>query len=270
MIVKDEDFYREYIRVWDDGAAADPPFITLGVEALLKDYYGDLLDAPPPFPVREGDTVLDLGCGWGRVLKPVMDRKANAVGFDISENMLGLAGRHLKKNGHTPALIRGDGTRLPFKDNTFDTVYSLLVLQHLSKENGKAILGEVRRVLKPGGTAYIRVPGRFAPENLLFSFLQFISIHIFRYNDPIRMRFYGVGEIKGICKKLYSKCDIDAHEFRPPWNFHTKWTWHYIIVPKRFHKGLRRISDRIEEKANRGGWGFLKPFGVVLMVKAVK
>lgn len=269
MIVKNKDFYREYLKVWDEGAMENAPFITLGVEALLPDYYGDLLDAPPPFPVAPHHTILDLGCGWGRVLKPVMDRGAQAVGLDISEQMTMLAKKHLLKHRHRPAILRGDGTRLPFRDESFDLVYSLLVLQHLSKENGRALIREVHRVLKPGGVAYLRVPGRFAPENMLFSFLQFLSIHLLRLKDPIRMRFYRVGEIGKLCRTLFRECEITAYEFRPPWNFHTRWTWQYIIIPKRFHKKLREISDRIEARANNG-LSFLKHFGVVLMAKVIK
>lgn len=268
MLVRDKDFLKEYIGVWDDGAEKDAPFITLGIEVLLKDFYGDLLDAPPPFPVKEGNRVLDLGCGWGRVLKPVLDRNCHAVGLDLSMNMLSLAVKHLEKNGYSPELVRGDATVLPFKDNSFDMIYSLLVLQHLSKENGRIVFSEIGRVLKPGGVAFIRLPGRFAPENLLFSFLQFISINFLRVKDPIRMRFYRSGEVKRICRG-FSECRITAHEFRLPWNFHTRWTWKYIIIPKRFHRPMRVISDRIERFAN-GKFGILKHFGVVLMVRIKK
>jgi len=269
MIARDNEFSEEYVKTWDDGASKDAPFITLGVEAILYDFYGDLLDAPPPFPVSPGGRTLDLGCGWGRVLKPVLDRRADAVGIDISENMLTLAKDHLLSNRLTPLLVRGDGTRLPFRDESFDLVYSLLVLQHLSKKNGALLLNETARILKPGGVAYIRVPARFAPENLLFCFLQFVSIHLFRQRDPIRMRFYRIGEIRKICKSVYKNCTITAHEFRPPWNFHTRWTWHYILIPRRFYKSLRKLSDKIESLAN-GSLSFLKHFGVVLMVRVEK
>jgi ubiquinone/menaquinone biosynthesis C-methylase UbiE len=269
VIVKDKHFYDEYVKIWDEGAVKDAPFITLGIEVLLKDFYGDLLDAPPPFPVSPGSRVLDLGCGWGRVLKPVLDRGALAVGLDISHNMLQKAKYHIINKGHPALLARGDGTSLPFKDGGFDLVYSLLVLQHLSKENGSLVFSEVSRVLKPGGVAYIRVPGRFAPENLLFSFLQFISIHVFRLKDPIRMRFYRIGEIQKICGNLFRECVITAHEFRPPWNFHTRWTWNYILVPRACHKWIKKASDRIEKLAN-GPLGFLRHFGVVLMVRVRK
>jgi ubiquinone/menaquinone biosynthesis C-methylase UbiE len=203
------------------------------------------------------------------VLKPVLDRGADAVGIDISENMLNLAKNHLLKNKLMPLLVRGDGTRLPFRDESFDLVYSLLVLQHLSKKNGKLLLYEIARILRPGGVAYIRVPARFAPENLLFCLLQFVSIHLFRLRDPIRMRFYRIGEIRKICKSVYKNFTITAHEFRPPWNFHTRWTWHYIVIPKRFHQSLRKLSDRIERLAN-GPMKFLKHFGVVLLVRVGK
>ena len=132
MKESDKGFVKDYVDVWDRGAIQDAPFITLGVEAILKDYYGDLLDAPPPFPVGKGQRILDLGCGWGRVLCPVMDRGADAVGFDISGEMLNACSRHLKEKGHQPVLTRGDATQTPFKNNSFDGVYSLLVLQHLS------------------------------------------------------------------------------------------------------------------------------------------
>lgn len=268
LIARDKDFLKEYIRVWDDGAERDAAFITLGIEVLLKDFYGDLLDAPPPFPVKENDRILDLGCGWGRVLKPVLERKGLAVGFDLSMNMLELARKHIEKNGYSPELVRGDGTILPFRDNSFNMIYSLLVLQHLSKENGRRVFNEIARVLKPGGIAFIRIPGRFAPENLLFSFLQFISINFLRVKDPIRMRFYRIGEVKRICRG-FSECEITAHEFRLPWNFHTRWTWQFIIIPKKLHRPMRRVSDRIEKLAN-GRFGFLKHFGVVLMVRVKK
>jgi len=269
VIVRDKDFLHDYIKVWDDGAIKDAPFITLGLEAVLTDYYGNLLDAPPPFEVTPGEKILDLGCGWGRVLKPVRTITQNAVGLDISFQMLNSAKMHLSHHNLPTPLVRGDGTLLPFKDNSFDKVYSLLVLQHLSKENGKKVILEIQRVLKPGGTAFIRVPSRFAPENMLMAFLQLISIHIFRYKDPIRMRFYRIGEINKICKPLFSTVEISAHEFRPPWNFHTPWTWHYIIIPKRFHQRLRVLSDKIEKRANiKSPW--LKHFGVTLMIKVVK
>lgn len=269
MIVKDKDFFHDYIKVWDDGAIKDAPFITLGLEAVLTDYYGNLLDAPPPFEVNPGEKILDLGCGWGRVLKPVRTITHNAVGLDISSQMLNSANMHLKHHNLPTPLVRGDGTMLPFKDNSFDKVYSLLVLQHLSKENGKKVIHEIHRVLKPGGVAFIRVPSRFAPENLLMAFLQLMSIYIFRYKDPIRMRFYRIAEIKKICKPLFNTVEITAHEFRPPWNFHTPWTWHYIIIPKRFHQQLRVLSDKIEKRAN-SNYTWLKHFGVTLMVKVVK
>jgi ubiquinone/menaquinone biosynthesis C-methylase UbiE len=269
LLVKDKNFITEYIKTWDDGADNDAPFITLGVEAILRDFYGDLLDATPPFPVKKEDVILDLGCGWGRVLKPVLDRGGRAVGCDISGHMLYLAKKHLQKNGYAPLLVRGDGTLLPFKDGAFDMIYSLLVLQHLSKKNGRGVFAEISRVLKNGGTAHVRVPGRFAPENILFSFLQFISINFLGVDDPIRMRFYRIGEAKKICAGLFSECEITAHEFRPPWNFHTRWTWQYIIIPERYHKTLRKISDWFENTANNR-FGFLKHFGVVLMVRVRK
>lgn len=264
-----KNFLREYIQVWDDGAERAPEFITVGLEALLPEYYGNVIDAPPPFPVHKQEQILDCGCGWGRVLKPVIERGANAVGIDISYKMLSAAKKHLQKHNLMAPLVRGNATSLPFRDESFDVVYCLLVIQHLSKEDAKKVLHEISRVLKKGGNAFIRVPSRFAPENLLFAFLQFVSIHFFRLKDPIRMRFYRIGEIKKMCHNLFSHCEITAHEFRPPWNFHTRVSWHFIIIPRFLHKPLRRISDKIEALAN-GRLPFLKHFGVTFMIHVIK
>lgn len=269
MIIKSRDFLNDYVKVWDDGAVKDAPFITLGLEAVLSDYYGNVLDAPPPFEVKPNEKILDVGCGWARVLKPVRSITNDAVGLDISHRMLNAAKKHCSYHKLPTPLVRGDGTLLPFKDNSFDRVYSLLVVQHLSKENGNKLIKEIHRVLKPGGTAHIRVPSRFAPENLLMAFLQTISINVFGYKDPIRMRFYRIGQIHRLCTPLFATVDITAHEFRPPWNFHTPWTWHYIMIPKRYHKRLRELSDKIELKANTTK-PWLKHFGVTLMINAVK
>ena len=97
MIVREKDFIDKYIKVWDDGAVKDAPFITTGLKSVIQDFYGDFLNSPPPFPVKKGSMVLDLGCGWGRMMKQVLDRDATAFGLDISGKMLDLASDYLKK-----------------------------------------------------------------------------------------------------------------------------------------------------------------------------
>lgn len=93
--------------------------------------------------------VLEIGCGVGRLMKD------GYCGIDISEKMLEIA-RKRKPNCEFKLT---DGRSIPYEDNTFDSVYSMLVFQHLPIEAVETYIKEVRRVLKENGVfifQYIR------------------------------------------------------------------------------------------------------------------
>jgi SAM-dependent methyltransferase len=89
-----------------------------------------------------GIRVLDAGCGNGFYLRALRNRGVIAVGCDLSPGML-------RRAGH-PTLVQGDVTTLPFRDGAFDMVLAAHLLD-LVPDRGAAI-GELRRVLSPGGT----------------------------------------------------------------------------------------------------------------------
>ncbi len=131
----------------------------------------------------------------------------------------------------------------------------------------KLVLKEVHRVLRPAVSPIFASPPA-SRRDLLFAFLQFVSIHLFRYRDPIPCAFTASANKEALSRPLLTVRD-NGPRVPAAVNIHTRWTWHYILVPKRFHATLRRLSDRIEAKAN-GRIPFLKHFGVTLMVKVVK
>jgi len=88
--------------------------------------------------------ILDIGCGTGFITKQL----ENAIGIDYSIGMLKLCPKNLR-------LICADMANLPFKDNSFDCVFSLTALQD-SKDVKKAI-DEIKRVLKPNGKIILSV-----------------------------------------------------------------------------------------------------------------
>lgn len=88
-------------------------------------------------------SVLDLGCGVGRLLARVGNARL-AVGIDLSGCMLKYAKRR------TPAsLVQGNCLHLPFPENSFDLVMAHSIFHHLSDVGAGA--REVCRVLRPGG-----------------------------------------------------------------------------------------------------------------------
>ena len=110
---------------------------------------------------REGDEVLDLGCGNGRFSQYL--EKTNYIGIDFSENLI----KEAKKRFPEKKFITGNAVSLPFKENSFDKVYSIAVIHQIpsDKLREKAML-EIKRVLKEGGTAII-VVWKIQPKDYL-------------------------------------------------------------------------------------------------------
>lgn len=106
------------------------------------------------------DAALEIGCGPGRLLKP-MSRHFRAVqGVDVSDEMIRLARERLRDvpNAHVHATTGSDLSLFP--DDTFDFVYSYAVFQHIpSREVVFRYLEESRRVLKPGGILRCQING---------------------------------------------------------------------------------------------------------------
>lgn len=89
----------------------------------------------------EGRRILDLGCGKGRFAARLEESGAKVVGIDLSAAMLAEAAGLDR--------VRASACRLPFDDETFEAVFAVEVFEHLADVD--AVLGEVARVLRPGG-----------------------------------------------------------------------------------------------------------------------
>jgi SAM-dependent methyltransferase len=103
--------------------------------------------------LRDGHRVLDVGCGTGNLLRSTGKRHRNLdlVGLDPDPRALARAGRMARRAGLTVRLDRGFAQELPYPDDSFDRVFSSLMLHHLDSASKDALLAEVHRVLRPGG-----------------------------------------------------------------------------------------------------------------------
>ncbi|HEY5679623.1 MAG TPA: class I SAM-dependent methyltransferase [Pseudomonadales bacterium] len=115
-----------------------------------------------------GDNVLDLGCGEGRhAITAYLREAVTVVGMDLSLGDLTTARQRYGefRDGDDASrrvdFILATGHNLPFADATFDKVICAEVLEHI--HDYENVLGEIHRVLKPGGTLAVSVP-RFGPE----------------------------------------------------------------------------------------------------------
>ncbi len=105
------------------------------------------------------ERALDFGCGLGRTARALAARFDHCVGIDISVTMLTRA-RELNAHLTNLELIRADGSEpLPFADESFDTVYSSIVLQHLPGHGAaRAALRELARVTASDGLLCFQLP----------------------------------------------------------------------------------------------------------------
>lgn len=93
----------------------------------------------------KGLSVLDAGCGSGRLIEALRDKGAEITAMDISQKML----EKVEKKYSKIKTVKGDIAAMPFKDEMFDVVVAAFVIVHLKYP--KKAFEECYRVLKPGG-----------------------------------------------------------------------------------------------------------------------
>jgi SAM-dependent methyltransferase len=137
---------RQIRAAWDEVSETyarkrDPE----GSDAALID---DLLAACPPDPL-----VLDAGCGDGA--RTLANLPEGSIGLDFSREGLTLASETVP-GAH---LLQGDMTAIPLADGTVDAITAYHAVFHVPRENHPAVYREFTRVLRPGGTLLMTLPG---------------------------------------------------------------------------------------------------------------
>jgi SAM-dependent methyltransferase len=101
-------------------------------------------------------TVVDLGCGCGRVLRHLLDERWDLHGCDVNDELVGWCADHLPGvhvNVTTP------GPPLPFDDASVDYVYAFSVFTHFTALEQRAWLAELARIVRPGGVVLLSTHG---------------------------------------------------------------------------------------------------------------
>ncbi len=140
--------------------------------------------------VSKNSKILDVGCGYGRILNELYENGFNDLtGVDTAENMIKRGKREFPQLN----LIANPDGKIPFNNNSFDVVILFGVLTCIpTDESQKEFLKEVKRVLKPQGIIYVN---DFLLNNGLKNWLEYKKAEketgiygVFKTHDGVTVR----------------------------------------------------------------------------------
>lgn len=181
--------YANYGDCWYD--ADDDPVALLRAESRL--YAPWIAEHAGAHGVRR---IVDVGCGAGFISNHLARRGFELVGVDAAEEAMAIAAKR-DVTGHN-RWITADARALPFPDASFDAACAMDLLEHVSPID--AVIGEIARVLVPGGLLFFHTFNR----NWLSWLIVIKGVEVFVRNTPRDMHvlssFVRPMELEAACK----------------------------------------------------------------------
>lgn len=168
----------------------------------LDDYRFDKLHYLPKvvdFSAFRGQRLLEVGCGIGTDLVRFAKGGARVTGVDLAQTAIDLARKNFELNGVAAEELRvANGEALPYPDASFDVVYGHGVIQYTS--DAPLLIGEMHRVLKPGGTGIFMVYNRVSWLNAMSKLMK-VSLE---HEDAPVLKKYSIGEFRELLQPFKS------------------------------------------------------------------
>jgi SAM-dependent methyltransferase len=209
-------YWNEHIH---DLAITTHPVGSPGFFQDLDEYHFDKLHhlvRLVPFDRLSGKTVLEVGCGTGVDLVRFAIGGAKVTGVDIAEHAIELACQNFAQRRLPAQLLTADGEHLPFADGTFDFVFAHGVVQYTG--DGRRLVEEVHRVLKPGGEAVFQVYNRISWLNALSKLMKVDLEH----EDAPVLRKYSPDEFRRVVD-VFSNVRVVFERFPVKSRLHGGW-----------------------------------------------
>jgi len=133
-----------------------------------KDRHGDQRDAMlevvlKHIEIKDGDAILDVGCGLGVFLEAIKNPTVAKTGIDIDPECI-----EISKSFLPDADLRvADACTLPFRDESFNILTAMCILEHV--DNPRAMVKEMYRVCKKGGLVIFSTPNIGRPLRLMLA-----------------------------------------------------------------------------------------------------
>jgi ubiquinone/menaquinone biosynthesis C-methylase UbiE len=174
-------FYNKIAKVYD--------LLAEHTEAPVRQAGLDLLS------VQRGEKVLEIGFGTGHSLAALAQSvgpSGRVFGIDVSEEMSRLATERLRERGlaNRAELRSGDAAHLPYGAATMDAIFMSFTLELFDTPEIPVVLGECKRVLRPGGRIVVIGMSRVKPDGVLTEVFEWTHRHFPNYLDcrPILVR----------------------------------------------------------------------------------
>jgi ubiquinone/menaquinone biosynthesis C-methylase UbiE len=203
--------------------------------ATFAEYLGRYEFASRFLPPRA--TVLDVGCGCGygaAHLADAPDRRI--IGLDQALDATSYA---RKRYGSSRlSFVTGGATVLPAKSGSLDAVIAMELIEHV--EDDKAVVSEVRRVLKPGGLFIVSTPNRL------------VTGSGDKPANPFHVREYTPDELTRLLQQAFNQTSLYGQAFTPAFRAHQEnmaRIWHNLsLIPVLYDQvhALRSRLDRYE------------------------
>lgn len=178
MPVNDKQAVRDYWEAEPCGTRGQPVedrrafFASIERERYEQEPY---LPQFARFRSAAGRRVLEVGIGAGTDFQQWVRHGARAVGLDLTPQGVALTTERVRLDGMAADVLVGDAERLPFPDEHFDLVWSYGVLHH--SPDTRTAVREVRRVLRPGGTARI----------MIYHLWSWTALNVWLFNCALRL-----------------------------------------------------------------------------------
>jgi ubiquinone/menaquinone biosynthesis C-methylase UbiE len=127
---------------------------------LAESWFAQADGAPPysaliPFGELAGKDVLEIGCGSGVHARLLAQAGAKLTAIDLTPTAVEMTRRRLELHGLDANVLEADAEQLPLQDESIDFVWSWGVIHH--SEHTDRVIGEIARVLRPGGRVALMV-----------------------------------------------------------------------------------------------------------------
>jgi ubiquinone/menaquinone biosynthesis C-methylase UbiE len=189
------------------------PVISALIFATGGHMYADFKHRLPRVPIPEirlersgeGARLLDIGCNWGRWSIAAARKGYKVLGVDPSLGAVLAAKRLAKAEGFEIDFVVADARSLPFRSNIFDTVFSYSVLQHFSRHDAEQTIGEVARILSPGGLFKCQMASAFGIRSF-----SHVARRGFRAPKNFEVRYYSPRQLTRMFSQGFAKVDLDV------------------------------------------------------------